>query len=120
MKSILLIEDNDFMRMFLIKILGKEFQVYSVKSIHEAFEWLKDANVNLVLSDYPDNQKLVSEFMVFLKFSNEKSIPVFMLTDQNKSEQRIRAFRWGVTDCLSKPFNPLELKIRIQSNLIRL
>lgn len=40
-----------------------------------------------------------------------------MLIDQDKSELRIQAFQWGPVDCISKPFNPTELKMRIQVKL---
>ncbi len=46
-----------------------------------------------------------------------RNIPLFMLTDQDKSSERIDAFSLGAKDTLSKPFNPKELVLRIDSIL---
>lgn len=115
MRSILLIEDNEFMRVFLQRILHKEYQVYTVKSYKEALEWLFEAKVDLLISDFPDYYLQVDELLKLISISSSKKIPVFLLTNQDKSEERINAFNWGAKECLSKPFNPIELKLRVQN-----
>ncbi len=117
MKTILLIEDNEMMRMFLVLFLGKDYQIYSVKNPEGAIEWLQEADVDLILSDFPSNAQLNFQIKALRASIDSKSIPLIMLTDQDKSEQRIQAFQWGAVDCLSKPFNPMELKMRIQVKL---
>lgn len=117
MKTILLIEDNDMMRMFLIHYLGKDHQVYAVKNPQEAVEWLRGTSVDLIVSDYPANPVLGVQVRALRAAAESKRIPILMLTDQDKSEQRINAFQWGAKDCISKPFNPVELKMRVQINL---
>jgi len=117
MKTILLIEDNDMMRMFLIHYLGKEHQVYAVKTPQEATGWLQNDSVDLIISDYPANSASTSQVKSLRLLSDKRRIPILMLTDQDKSEQRINAFQWGVKDCLSKPFNPVELKMRVHLHL---
>ena len=114
MKSILLIEDNDMMRMFLVHFLGQDHQVYAVKTPQEAEEWLKSEPVDIIVSDYPANPFLVVQIKSLKNAAENRRIPILMLTDQDKSEQRIHAFQWGAKDCLSKPFNPVELKMRMQ------
>jgi len=117
MKTILLIEDNEMMRMFLTHYLGKEYEVNSVKNPQEATDWLKFNSVDLIVSDFPTNPILAVQIRDLRNVSDSKRIPIVMLTDQDKSEQRIQAFHWGVKDCISKPFNPIELKLRVQSHL---
>ncbi|MFT6971016.1 MAG: DNA-binding response OmpR family regulator, partial [Roseivirga sp.] len=41
--------------------------------------------------------------------------PMIILTDNHKSEQRINTLELGVADCLSKPFNLIELNLRVNS-----
>ena len=118
MKTILLIEDHDLMRMFLVNFIGKDHQVYSVKSPQEAVDWLRIANVDLILSDYPSSSHLKNQMIALQASAYEKEIPMMILTDEDKSEQRIQAFYWGAKDSLSKPFNPVELKIRIKNQLL--
>lgn len=117
MKTILLIEDNEMMRMFLTHYLGKDYDVNSVKNSQEASDWLKFNSVDLIVSDFPTNPILASQIRNLGNFSDSKRIPIVMITDQDKSEQRIQAFHWGVKDCISKPFNPIELKLRVQTHL---
>ncbi len=117
MKTILLIEDNEMMRMFLTHYLGKDYEVNSVKNPQEATDWLKSNAVDLIVSDFPTNPILAVQIRSLRNISGAKRIPIVMLTDQDKSEQRIQAFHWGVNDCISKPFNPIELKLRVQTHL---
>ncbi len=117
MKTILLIEDNEMMRMFLTHYLGKDYDVNSVKNSQEASDWLKFNSADLIVSDFPTNPILASQIRNLGNFSDSKQIPIVMITDQDKSEQRIQAFHWGVKDCISKPFNPIELKLRVQTHL---
>lgn len=118
MKTILLIEDHDLMRMFLVNFIGKDHQVYSVKSPQEAVDWLRIANVDLILSDYPSSSHFENQMRALQASADEKAIPMMILTDEDKSEQRIQAFNWGAKDSLSKPFNPVELKIRIKNQIL--
>lgn len=106
------------MRMFLVNFIGKDHQVYSVKSPQEAVDWLRIANVDLILSDYPSSSHLKNQMIALQASAYEKEIPMMILTDEDKSEQRIQAFYWGAKDSLSKPFNPVELKIRIKNQLL--
>ena len=43
-----------------------------------------------------------------------KSIPIVMLSSEESTTERIRLLEEGAEDYILKPFNPLELKIRIK------
>lgn len=116
MKTILLIEKHDMMRLFLMNLLNSEYDVYGVSSINEAAIWLKSRHADLILGGYSDAQQ-ASQVIRQGQNINTKNTPWIILTDQDKSEQRIKAFSWGAKDCVSKPFNPVELKLRIQSHI---
>ncbi|AKB22566.1 MULTISPECIES: response regulator [unclassified Methanosarcina] len=40
-------------------------------------------------------------------------IPVMMMSERNKAEDSVKAFKSGADDCVAVPFNPLELKARV-------
>ena len=42
------------------------------------------------------------------------SIPIVMLSSEESTTERIRLLEEGAEDYILKPFNPLELKIRIK------
>jgi DNA-binding response OmpR family regulator len=116
MKTILLIEDHELMRLFLVNYLNSEYEVISVATIKEANAWIKYQHADLILADFPKNEDSLE--MNRLQDQIQGSLTsLVVLTDQDKSEQRIKALQWGAKDCLSKPFNPVELKLRIQSQL---
>lgn len=116
MKKILIIEDNSMMRMFLSNYLGKNYLVKAVESPSEAIKLLSesDSHFDMVITDYiQQNSEEVQAIQALNLQLKWKSIPLFMLTDEDKSEQRIAAFSLGANETLSKPFNPKELNLRI-------
>ena len=118
MKRLLLIEDNHMMAMFLANYFTNSFSISIAKSPSEALELIEEGHVNfdLALVDYKSEEhkeynhlKSLSEKLKWLQ------TPVIMLTDEDKSEQRLNAFQLGVKDTLSKPFNPEELNLRAKT-----
>ena len=55
------------------------------------------------------------EFLEWIK-SNQllKHIPVVMLSNADSTTERIRLLQEGAEDYIVKPFNPMELKVRIK------
>ena len=116
MNRILLVEDNDMMRLFLSNYFSKHYDVFAFTNLDLAIEWLKNENVHLILVDFP-HERNVAKLMKLSLTANKKIIPMLILTDNDKSEQRIQAFQWGAKDSLSKPFNPVELMMRVNSHI---
>ncbi|MFC3879986.1 response regulator transcription factor [Algoriphagus namhaensis] len=116
MKTILLIEDHDMMRLFLANYFGSDYEVKAVSDVDLALNWLKNHDADLILADFPADPNGSSIHRIS-HLSSHKNIPLIILTDQDKSEQRIRAFQWGAKDSISKPFNPAELKLRVNCHL---
>jgi DNA-binding response OmpR family regulator len=58
------------------------------------------------------------EFVAYMK-NNEllKSIPIIILSSEDSTTERIKLLEDGAADYILKPFNPLELKIRIKKIL---
>ena len=47
-------------------------------------------------------------------------IPVMMLSERDKAEGSVKAFKSGADDYVAEPFNPLELRARIGMVLRRI
>ncbi len=116
MKTILLIDDHELMRLFLVNYLNSEYEVIGVATIKEANAWIKYQHADLILADFPKNEDSL-EMNQLQDLLQGSLTSLVVLTDQDKSEQRIKAMQWGAKDCLSKPFNPVELKLRIKYQL---
>ena len=118
MEKILVIESNTMMRLFLANYLGKEHNVKAVTSPSEALEWLEMNNTTLIIADY--QEKFSDAYSQLKKLKTQSAwsnIPMIVLTDNDKSEQRINALELGVSDSISKPFNPVELNLRVNAAL---
>lgn len=73
---------------------------------------------DLIISDVRMPDMRGDELLDCLK-SNElfRNIPVVMLSSEDSTTERIRLLNNGAEDYIVKPFNPLELKVRIQKIL---
>lgn len=114
METILIVESNTMMRLFLANYLENDHSVKAVKSPAEALEWLEVNEAALILADYQiKNSNEYQELGQLKKQADLNSTPMIILTDNDKSEQRIHALELGVSDSISKPFSPIELSLRV-------
>ena len=105
MKQILLVDDKASIGKVLSMYLGKEYD----------FVYCEGNEPDLIISDIRMPKMTGSEFLHYLK-SNElfKHIPVMMLSSEESTTERIRLLEEGAVDYILKPFNPMELKVRLK------
>ena len=72
-------------------------------------------HADLIISDIRMPEMRGDEFLSYMK-KNElfKSIPIIMLSSEESTTERIRLLEEGAVDYILKPFNPMELKVRIK------
>ncbi len=118
MEKVLIIENSHMMRLFLANHLGRDYEVTTVETTKEALQYLSEGNTpQLIVADY--YQKGSEQFQALERMKNHmkwRNIPMIVLADNDKSEQRLEAFSMGANDCLSKPFNPIELTFRAKNH----
>ena len=105
------------MRLFLINYLDKNFDVTAVESPSEAQELLgKRWRPDAVISNFYGAKNIERQpFLDLITNLEVQNIPMLVLTDEDKSDQRIETLKLGAKDSISKPFNPVELQLRILS-----
>ena len=83
----------------------------------EAIEYLNDHEIHLILMDImmPNMDGISATF----KIREQKNIPIIMLSAKSEDTDKILGLKVGADDYVTKPFNPLELIARIQSQLRR-
>ncbi len=118
-KSMLIIEDNGFMKALLGNLFSLNFDVKSVSNGYEALEWLYEGNMpSVIISDIVMPEMDGFEFLKNIRGSTFfNSIPLVMLSGVDKSNDRIKCLQLGANDYVIKPFNPEELTIRVQNLL---
>lgn len=118
-KSMLIIEDNSFMKALLGNLFSLHFDVQTVSNGYEALEWLYEGNMpSVIISDIVMPEMDGFEFLKNIRGSTFfNSIPLVMLSGVDKSNDRIKCLQLGANDYVIKPFNPEELTIRVQNLL---
>jgi len=116
MKKIVLVDDKESIGKVVSFYLSKDYDFSYFENPPKAIQWLQEGNIpDLIISDIRMPEMKGDEFLHFLK-SNAlfKHIPVVMLSSEDSTSERIRLLEEGAEDYIVKPFNPLELKIRIK------
>jgi DNA-binding response OmpR family regulator len=118
---ILAIEDSLETFQLIRRALGSTYQLEMAKSAREASEMLARNTYDLILMDVqlPDGDgfKLCS---LLQSSGNFDSIPIVFLTAKNSVSDKVLGFQLGADDFITKPFDQLELKARVDSKIRRL
>ena len=118
--TILLVEDNPDLSLFIETILEDYYNVLTASNGQEALEQLAQSpEVQLIVSDVMMPVMDGFQLLEALKTSpTYKNLPVIMLTARASLKDKLKALRIGVDDYLTKPFVKEELISRIE-NLLR-
>lgn len=114
-KTILIVEDSDVMRSFLVASLeGLPYDVVEAPTGFEALKILPHHPLAMIVTDInmPDINGL--ELIGFIKKHPQFStLPVLVISTERSDEDRKRALALGATDYLVKPFDmePFRAKV---------
>jgi signal transduction histidine kinase/DNA-binding response OmpR family regulator len=117
---LLVVEDNPDLQTFLRAILPPEYHLTVVGNGRLALEYLSGAEQqpDLILSDVMMPEMDGFQLLEVLHNSETwRPIPVILLTALAGTDERLRAFRIGVDDYITKPFSADELTVRIENAL---
>jgi signal transduction histidine kinase/ligand-binding sensor domain-containing protein/DNA-binding response OmpR family regulator len=117
---LLIIEDNDDLRVYLKKSLENEFRIVEAANGDDGLVKATSVFPDVIISDIIMPGKDGIELCRQLKTDNRTShIPVILLTAKVAAEQQVEGLVAGAEDYITKPFNyeVLELKIRKQIEL---
>ena len=110
---ILLIEDEQALRRFLLPTLSKaHYQVLAAATAHEGLAMARSHNPDLILLDLglPDQDGMT--VLKDLRVWSHK--PIVILSARNQERDKVRALDQGADDYLAKPFGAEELLARIR------
>jgi DNA-binding response OmpR family regulator len=120
--NVLIAEDDPFIRKVLRQTLKDDFSVITKENGIEAVSWLEEGNpVDIVLSDiqmpHMDGKDLLRTLRASPSFQR---LPIIILSTFSDSATRISCLNMGADDYIVKPFNPLEVKTKINTVLRRI
>jgi len=117
-KKILAIDDELTMTTLLEFFLGNNYDVVTVNSGKEALKWLDDNLPDLIISDIQMSDLDGFEFLKQFRLRGyTKHTPVIMLSGRAECKERVKCYKLGAQDYLTKPFNPEELDEVVKKNL---
>ena len=122
MYNVLVIEDDSFIRKVLRRTMDQEFAIVTKENGFEGLQWLEEGNpVDIVLLDIQMPHMDGKEFITVLRASPVFGrLPIIMLSGSTDSDTRITYLNMGADDYIVKPFNPLEIKTKINAVLRRM
>ncbi|WP_413409275.1 response regulator transcription factor [Paenibacillus amylolyticus] len=118
MNTILVVDDDSHIRKLIRIYLEKnQFSVLEAADGQEALDILSHTKVDLAIVDVMmpriDGIELTEDIRSYL------DIPILMVTAKGESKDKVRGFNAGSDDYLVKPFDPVELILRVKSLLKR-
>ena len=114
---ILVVDDDEGIRNLVKKYLNENnYLVTTANSAEDAFEKIQIIKFDIIILDIMMPGKSGLEFIK----ENQKKLdtPVILLTAKGEADERVEGLEVGADDYLPKPFEPKELRLRIQ-NIIR-
>ncbi|MEK6704482.1 MAG: response regulator transcription factor [Bdellovibrionota bacterium] len=118
MANILLIEDSTDIQKTIKAILNTH-TLFSASTLKEAERQLSEHDYDLVLLDLslPDGNGM--EFLSHIKRTSDITVPFIIMTASSAVTDKVLGFSLGVEDYITKPFDPLELRARVEARLSR-
>lgn len=116
---ILVVDDDARLRELLQKFLSEnDFFVFTATDAADARTKLRSLAFDLIVLDLMMPGESGLELAADLR-KNGNDVPILMLTAMGETEDRINGLEQGADDYLTKPFEPRELLLRINSILKR-
>ncbi|GIO61722.1 DNA-binding response regulator [Paenibacillus cineris] len=115
---ILVVDDDPHIRELVSHLLKNEgYTIAEAANGNEALEAMESFKADLVILDIMmpgmDGWELCREL------DAAYDIPLLMLTAKGETSQKVKGFELGTDDYLVKPFDPLELTVRVKALLKR-
>ena len=121
-KKLLIVDDDEMCLTTAELFLGKEYEIHKMKSGEEALEYLGDKKFvpDIMLLDIlMPNMDGWELFKKIKKMDFLKNVPVVFLTSVREETDKKQAYKEGVADYITKPFNMVDLTNRIRDVIKR-
>lgn len=119
MKTILVVDDTDALRIMVKKYLvGEGFRVVTAKDGREALFVARDEKPDLIVLDLMMPEMDGYDFMRV--HGREADTPVIILTAKMEESDKVLGLELGADDYVTKPFGMKELTARVRAVLRRL
>jgi two-component system OmpR family response regulator len=118
MPKVMVVDDDDHIRELIRLYLEDEgFDIVEMPNGAEAWDYAENYPVDLFILDIM--MPRMDGWTLCLKLRQLGNTPILMITAKGEAPDRIKGFQLGTDDYLVKPFDPVELVLRVKALLKR-
>lgn len=118
MYNILICDDEkDIVSALKIYLTSDEYYIFEAYNGSEALEIVEENDIHLILLDIMMPE--LDGIQTLIKLREKKNIPVIFLTAKSEDADMILGLNMGADDYITKPFKPIEVIVRVKSQLRR-
>ncbi len=118
MYNILVCDDEkDIVSALTIYLTTAGYQVFPAYDGTEALDLLRREDIHLVLLDIM--MPKLDGIAALTRLREASNVPVILLTAKSEDTDKIQGLNLGADDYVTKPFNPVEVLARVESQLRR-
>lgn len=116
--SILVVDDDHDIVNAIATLLSREgYRIFKAYNGLEAIDSLMQNDIQLILIDVM--MPKLDGLSAMMKIRVTKNIPIIVLSAKSEDSDKILGLSMGADDYITKPYNPMELVARVNSNLRR-
>ena len=118
MENILIVDDSRLQAVQLESILEDEYDITVAQTAEEGLGLARDKNFSLILLDVI--MPGMDGFELLKRLQEEivtQSVPVILITSLSDAQNEQRGLILGAVDYITKPFNPLIVKARVNTHI---
>lgn len=110
-------DDKAIVEAIEIYLRGEGYNIFKAYDGAESLDVIREEEIHLVIMDIM--MPKMDGTRATLKIREEKEIPIIMLSAKSEDTDKILGLNIGADDYVTKPFNPLELIARVNSQIRR-
>ncbi|GAA0086896.1 response regulator transcription factor [Clostridium sp. CTA-7] len=110
-------DDKEITEAIEIYLINEGYNVFIAYDGIQALKIAKEESIHLIIMDIM--MPNLNGTRATIELRKEKEIPIIMLSAKSEDSDKILALNLGADDYITKPFNPLELIARVNSQIRR-
>ena len=116
--NILVVDDDKaIVEAIEIYLSAEGYKIFKAYDGIEALKFIEEENIHLVIMDIM--MPNMDGTRATMRIREKKEIPIIMLSAKSEDTDKILGLNIGADDYVTKPFNPLELIARVNSQIRR-
>ncbi len=110
-------DDKEIVKAIEIYLSREGYEIEKAYNGKQAMQIMKEKEIHLLILDIMMPE--MDGMQVAKEVRKEKGIPIIMLSAKSEDYDKIEGLNMGADDYVTKPFNPLELIARVNSQIRR-